>query len=627
MNAGNGIAATVPPSGSTQHYHHFKDRLLGCLEAVAALDSVVAGECRDLKERLTGNLFNLVVVGQFKRGKTCLINALLGVDLLPVAVVPLTSIVTILTYGETLRIEVIYNDGRTGLIRPEELTHYVTEMGNPRNTRGVREVVVQYPSAYLKEGVRLVDTPGVGSAYRHNTDVAYQYLPKSDAALFLLSVEQPASQAELDFLGDVHQYADRIFFLLNKIDYLSGQELEQSIEFSRQVIREVMQTNVKLFPISAKLALEGQLTDNQGLLEQSRLPAFAELLTQFLVREKGTILLSSVIGHLSRLVSQVRCRLELESKALGTSLDELRVHITAFDRKRQEIVGDQRKLRLLLDDETNRLIRADLDVELSRFQKELIEQMEKGVEQWRQENQQLPLEELNEALESYISAEVQQAFQGWRAHAEDRLAAGFNRICRGYLSNINDSIDSLMRFSSKLFDISFDPVRIEPTWDDTSHVHFLVKDDPVALELLADSVTVLLPRIVGKRFSKIKNFLVDLANRIVLGKVKEKMYHTINMQGGRTRYYFVERLNKSKNLFYKSIMEKLDITIAGLDNALDQGFQLRSQGEEQVGRHRIRLEADLRQIDRVYQDLLDIRNGCLGSRTQDQGVDLSERIS
>ena len=64
----------------------------------------------------------------------------------------------------------------------------------------MQEVLITYPSPYLKDGVRLIDTPGVGSVYEHNTDVAYQYLPKSDAALFLLSVDQPVSKAELNFL-------------------------------------------------------------------------------------------------------------------------------------------------------------------------------------------------------------------------------------------------------------------------------------------------------------------------------------------------------------------------------------------------------------------------------------------
>ena len=178
--------------------------------------------CLEWKEKLETNTFNLVAVGQFKRGKTCLINALLGADILPVSVVPLTSIVTIVVYGETVGVKVFFKNGKIVDIPVESLPDYVTETGNPKNEKAVSEVVVFYPSPYLKDGVRLVDTPGVGSVYVHNTDVAYRYLPKSDAALFLLSIDQPVSSAEIEFLNDVREYAGRIFFLLNKTDYLSA---------------------------------------------------------------------------------------------------------------------------------------------------------------------------------------------------------------------------------------------------------------------------------------------------------------------------------------------------------------------------------------------------------------------
>ncbi len=96
------------------------------------------------------------------------------------------------------------------------------------------------------------------------------------------------------------------------------------------------------------------------------------------------------------------------------------------------------------------------------------------------------------------------------------------------------------------------------------------------------------------------------------------MLQSINSQSGRFRYYFVERLHKSKTSFYKSIMDKLSVTIAGLDSALDQGLQLRSKGEEQVGLRQIMLESQLQHIDRVYQELLGMRNVMLSSGGEGQ---------
>jgi GTPase SAR1 family protein len=172
-------------------YSGLKDDLLTCLDSCARIDGLPAFPYEELREKIQDNVFNLVVLGQFKRGKTTLINALLGAEILPTAVVPLTSIATILRYGEALNIKVYFNDGRIEEIEPASLHQYVTEKGNPKNEKDVREVIITYPSLYLKDGVRLIDTPGVGSIYEHNTDVAYRYLPKSDAALFLLSVDQP----------------------------------------------------------------------------------------------------------------------------------------------------------------------------------------------------------------------------------------------------------------------------------------------------------------------------------------------------------------------------------------------------------------------------------------------------
>src|SRR4030043_1234292 len=153
-------------------YSHFKEELVKCIDSISTIETITGAICEELREKIENNVFNLVVLGQFKRGKTTLINALLGAEILPTAIVPLTSIATILKYDEILKINVYFNDGKVTEINPENLSEYVTERGNPRNEKDVQEVVITYPSSYLKDGVMLIDTPGVGSVYEHNTDVA-----------------------------------------------------------------------------------------------------------------------------------------------------------------------------------------------------------------------------------------------------------------------------------------------------------------------------------------------------------------------------------------------------------------------------------------------------------------------
>jgi tRNA U34 5-carboxymethylaminomethyl modifying GTPase MnmE/TrmE len=312
-------------------YSHLKEKLLICIDSVSHLENIAGCTSQELKEKLLNNVFNLVVLGQFKRGKTTLINALLGAEILPTAVVPLTSIATILKYGETLSIKVFFNDGQVTEIGPDRLSQYVTEKENPKNMKDVLEVVITYPSSYLKDGVRLIDTPGVGSVYEHNTDVAYQYLPKSDAALFLLSVDQPVSKAELDFLKDVKEYSNRIFFLQNKADYVGYEDLNESISFSKKIIEEYMGREARIFPLSAKLALEGKLSGEKELLGKSFLADFEKLLNTFLMEEKGKVLLLSVSNSLLRVLSQALFESGLEMKSLTIPVDELKAKIEAFE--------------------------------------------------------------------------------------------------------------------------------------------------------------------------------------------------------------------------------------------------------------------------------------------------------
>ncbi|MEW5818004.1 MAG: dynamin family protein, partial [Spirochaetota bacterium] len=519
-------------SSSLSAYSHLKGELLKCLDEMLAMESIRGCPCEELREKIETNTFNLVVVGQFKRGKTSLINALLGADILPVAVVPLTSIVTIMKYGEALRINVHFNDGRIAEIKPESLTEYVTEKGNPKNIKEVSEVVVTYPSPYLKDGVRLIDTPGVGSIYQHNTDVAYRYLPKSDAALFLLSVDQPMGKAELDFLKDVKEYSDRIFFLLNKADYFNEKELKESVEFSKGVLEEAMGSNVRIFPVSARLALEGKCSNSEDIIQKSRLPQFSRTLNEFLVEEKGKVLIMSAANNLLRMLSQARFEMELEMKSLTTPLDELRLKIEAFEARKQEVMLEKRDFDILLDGETKRLSRDILDDDLTKFRKELLAQEQVHIEEEFTRMKTLPSRELKNALEQTIISHVRQAFNIWRSMEDDRLAKAFEAICKRFVIKIDDTVDALMKFSSDLFEIPFEAIKTEALWSAKSRFYYKFKEQPGAIEIVASSLTLALPKFIG--------------DRIVLKKMQDYLVRVIDWQLGRSGNDFEERIQKSK---------------------------------------------------------------------------------
>ncbi len=574
-------------------YAQLKTIILRAIDEMMSIEVVRGCPCKELKEKIETNTFNLVVVGQFKRGKTSLINALLGADILPVAVVPLTSIVTIMKFGDALRINVHFNDGRVAEIKPDSLPEYVTERGNPKNGKNISEVVITYPSPYLKGGVQIIDTPGVGSVYEHNTDVAYQYLPKSDAALFLLSVDQPLSKAELDFLKDVREYSNRIFFLLNKADYFSDADLRESMEFSKSVLMEATGSEVRIFPVSAKLALQGKVSDREDLVKKSLLPQFAEVLHNFLMEEKGKVLLLSVANNLLRLLSQARFELDLEMKSLATPIEELKRKIERFENKKTDVLSEKSDFDILLDGEIKRINKDVLDGDLTLYGNELRAKTEAGLEQYYREESGSSLKELKNHLEGHIISEVRQAVNAWRVIEEEKLAKTFQSVCKRFITKIDDTVDSLLKFSSELFAVPYDVVTAEALWSTKSRFYYKFAEQPVGLEIITSSLTLSLPKFIGEK--------------IIMRKMKEYLQRVITMQLCRIGSDFEERLDKSKLDFRWEMLKRIEATIKGISAAIEKGVTQRSMSEKEAIERKNEVAEILQKIDAVRDTLNKLR--------------------
>jgi ribosome biogenesis GTPase A len=574
-------------------YSHFKEELVRCIDSILTIESITGGICEELREKIENNVFNLVVLGQFKRGKTSLINALLGAEILPTAVIPLTSIATILKYGETLHIKVYFNDGRVTEIEPATLTQYVTEKGNPRNEKDVQEVIITYPSSYLKDGVRLIDTPGVGSVYEHNTDVAYQYLPKSDAALFLLSVDQPVSKAELDFLKDVKEYSHRIFFLQNKADYVGSEDLNESIAFSKKIIEDCMGSEVKILPLSAKLALEGKLSGNKELIEKSFLSKFEHILNTFLMQEKGDVLLLSITNNLLRLLSQARLGFELEMKSLVTPLEELKEKIKIFENKKDEVLIEKDDFSLLLDGEVKKIINNVLEEDSKTFRQDLIPKVLENFESSYSRRSGMSLKDLREHLEEKVIVEVKQAFATWRSIEDEKLAKAFEAACTRFITRIDETVDSLLKFSAELFAVPFDIVKAEAIWSTKSSFFYRFKEQPVGIEIVASSLTLLLPKFIGEK--------------IILKKVKEYLHRVIDMQTAKVGCDFEERLSKSKLDFRWEMFQRIDATIEGIAKAIEKGMSQKAKGEMAVEERKAMLIETEKRMNEIRDNLETIR--------------------
>ncbi|NLD91639.1 MAG: hypothetical protein GX639_03110 [Fibrobacter sp.] len=252
-------------------------------------------QINDLKSRLARGRLHLAVLGQFNRGKSTFLNAITGLDVLPTSVLPSTSVPTIIAYGKELSCCVHFLDSKPPLfvrqsadaIR-ETLTKYVAEENNPNNQLCVKEVEVTTPSPLLENGTILLDTPGFGSTHVHNTRTALTVLTECDAAIFLLSADPPLTQTELEFLKQVNLYVPRIFFVVNKIDLLSRNDLAAIDAFITDILVMQMKypADLKLFHICArKGALAKGDFQSSNWIESGINEIKTEVL-DFMIREK-----------------------------------------------------------------------------------------------------------------------------------------------------------------------------------------------------------------------------------------------------------------------------------------------------------------------------------------------------
>ena len=281
---------------------------------------------RALLTRLAEDRFTVVVAGRFSRGKSSLMNAVLGMDRLPTGIVPLTSVITYVRYGTSEKVLLNYEGTRLrGEATLQELPEYVTEKGNPGNMKKIHSAEIQLQAEILRRGFFFVDTPGLGSAIFENTKTTERFIPEIDVLILVTSYESPLSEDEMRFLHYALASVGAVFIVINKQDTVPPDSRAEIIQYVQKTAQSVLGNKaVPPFSVSARDGLAAKQAGDAGRLRDSGVLDFETELVEFLANNRAQMFLSSMCD---RTLVEMQTLLGPEADGLVPKLQALRQQI------------------------------------------------------------------------------------------------------------------------------------------------------------------------------------------------------------------------------------------------------------------------------------------------------------
>ncbi len=301
----------------------------------------IADDGRSLAARVSEGRFYLACIGQFKRGKSTLINALIGESILPVGFIPVTAVPTVIRYGVHKKARIQFREGVWQEIDASDLEQYVSEEYNPENTKGVAGAEVFVRSALLSTGMCLVDTPGLGSVFTGNTAATQAFIPHIDAALVVVGADPPLAGEELTLVEAVGRQVQNLILVLNKADRTTDAERAAAVVFTQKVLEKRLKRSVgPVFEVSAADRLENRGPER----DWGKLLAALERLVQGSGRQ---LIQAACDRGVERLSEQLLAILSEEREALERPIEESERRIATMKETIAEAERSMREVEFL----------------------------------------------------------------------------------------------------------------------------------------------------------------------------------------------------------------------------------------------------------------------------------------
>ena len=401
----------------------------------------------ELKSDILKCFYIVAVIGEFNRGKSTFINALLGKSILPTDILPETATVTAIVFNDEPKLSIMTNSGEyDGEASIEFLKKFSAQILDEKSLSQIKYIKIGYPVELLRERVVLVDTPGVADLNEQNAAVTYNFIPKADTVIFILDANSPLKKSERDFINNhlISRGITDILFLLNKYDNIDIEEEPDLIDNVKRRLEKAFVTNghntlknIECLPVSSRNAILGIEANDNKLIESSGI--------------------NEVKAKLMELLSKSRMK-ELKDRSYKNRLNRILQSISIQLRNLHAIkLADSESLHTIIDDLTNMLAQKSRDgVRIEKyaedtkvaisfmseksvdfFHSELKEKICDSIENYNQDD-------FKEFIEKTVSKSIKKNFESWISNyspAIERLLTTFEQeIARGISRSFNQNI-------------------------------------------------------------------------------------------------------------------------------------------------------------------------------------------
>ena len=522
----------------------------------------VAAEARELAARVAEGRFYVACVGQFKRGKSTLLNALVGNAVLPTGFVPVTAAPTVIRFGDELYARVRMQDGSWQDVAMPELKEYVTEEFNPENRRGVDGAEVFVPSSLLSSGMCFVDTPGLGSVFTANTATTQAFIPHIDAALVVVGADPPIAGEELALVEAVGGQVQDLILVINKADRTTELERAAAVKFTRQVLEKRLHRPMgEVFEVSAVERMEnrGPLRDWEKLL--ARLHRLVEDSGRNLVRAAGDRGLQRLSEQLLAIISEGREALQRPIEESERRIELMKQTISDAERSMRELnflfTAEQQRISDLFVDRHKQFFHSAWMKSESKFEQALSPVLRSFGPHYRRRVMQLAQEIARSQVMPWLKPEQEEGERQYRV-----VALRFVEMGNSFLKKLADAgLSELKRMPHALDQEKGLRVRSRFTFEDFVGT----AQPPSPLRWLAD---VFLP-IAGAR-------------KVITNEAREFLRHLLEVNSSRVQNDVLNRIQDSRDRLSVEIRKLLHEISRIVEQALDRARKVKEEGTPAV---------------------------------------------